>query len=271
MSACQKLKMSECRGKEACTWTARNSRVKGHCVSRARSRSRAAKTRSVSTSRTRRASVTEAQKYYDDVTQLLYQLVKDVHDVLVKFKIPYEIIGGTLLGAVRHGGMIPHDDDADIEIMKTYLPQLKSKVFPELRAVGYKIHDSFFGFQVSPSDGFSIKGYAYKFPFLDIFLGEVRDGRTYYTDTDEWNDKHYFEEMLLTPRRLYPFGPIQLYGPANPIPYLNRGFGNDWSSVWYRQYDHAHEREAKSKKEKMKFENFLPRVPVRALQNRITK
>lgn len=41
----------------------------------------------------------------------LYQLMKDVHDIFTKYKIPYLIEAGTFLGAVRHEGIIPWDDD----------------------------------------------------------------------------------------------------------------------------------------------------------------
>lgn len=258
--SCKGLSAKTCRGRKTCAY------VKGECRARSKSRSKSAPPkRRRSASKVRKADV----DYENKVTQLLYQLVKDVHDVLVKFRVPYEIIGGTLLGAVRHGGMIPHDDDADIEVQEKYLPRLKADVFPTLKTLGYRIDKAFFGFKVSPTRGFPIKGYPYKFPFLDLFLCEIRDGRTYFTETDEWNDKHYFEEMFLTPRRLYPFGPIELFGPNNAIPHLNRGFGPDWSSTWYRQYDHANEKAVQSKKVKMRPQDFKPRVPVEPLEKRV--
>src|SRR5437868_1379322 len=48
--------------------------------------------------------------------QHLYQLMKDVHELFMVNKLEYWIQGGTLLGAIRHKGIIPWDDDIDINI-----------------------------------------------------------------------------------------------------------------------------------------------------------
>lgn len=46
-------------------------------------------------------------------------LLKRICNVLHQNSIPYWISYGTLLGAVRHGGFIPWDDDIDICVMRT--------------------------------------------------------------------------------------------------------------------------------------------------------
>ena len=46
------------------------------------------------------------------------EVMKLIHNVCVKNDIKYYIIAGTLLGAVRHGGFIPWDDDIDIAMMR---------------------------------------------------------------------------------------------------------------------------------------------------------
>lgn len=44
------------------------------------------------------------------------EVLRIVHEVCVKYGITYWIDWGTLLGAVRHGGFVPWDDDLDISM-----------------------------------------------------------------------------------------------------------------------------------------------------------
>jgi len=62
--------------------------------------------------------------------QLLYlELLRFLDNVCIKYGIEYWIADGTLLGAVRHGGFIPWDDDVDISMMKEDYEKL-IKVLP---------------------------------------------------------------------------------------------------------------------------------------------
>lgn len=56
----------------------------------------------------------EQQEYMDRVHAEILTIMDEVHRICVENKLKYYLIGGTLLGAVRHGGFIPWDDDLDI-------------------------------------------------------------------------------------------------------------------------------------------------------------
>ena len=53
-----------------------------------------------------------------DVQDVLLVMLKDIDVICQRNKIPYWLNGGSALGAVRHSGFIPWDDDADIAMMK---------------------------------------------------------------------------------------------------------------------------------------------------------
>ena len=44
----------------------------------------------------------------------LIEVLGDFHEFCVSNDIEYYVYGGTALGAVRHGGFIPWDDDIDV-------------------------------------------------------------------------------------------------------------------------------------------------------------
>ena len=58
------------------------------------------------------------KKEIERVKRLEFKILKDIDEVCRENNIKYYLIGGTLLGAVRHGGFIPWDDDIDIVMFR---------------------------------------------------------------------------------------------------------------------------------------------------------
>ena len=58
------------------------------------------------------------KKLFSDLRTLLLELMEFVRNVCNKYDLEFWIDFGNLLGAVRHGGFIPWDDDADIGMIR---------------------------------------------------------------------------------------------------------------------------------------------------------
>lgn len=61
--------------------------------------------------------------------KLQLKMMKMIHQVCVENNIEYYIIGGTLLGSVRHKGFIPWDIDIDIAMTRANYQKFKIVVY----------------------------------------------------------------------------------------------------------------------------------------------
>jgi phosphorylcholine metabolism protein LicD len=192
----------------------------------------------------------------------LYTLLKFIHDILVKHNIPYFIVGGTLLGAVRHQGIIPWDDDGDIAIFQKDANRFK-KLIPLFEKAGYDIDDS----QEDSEDdkacrknnscSFIIAGKGTNDLGCDVFIMKEKGGKITFADpywetAENGGMKCYFLKSHVFPLIPVKFGNFFLFSPNNPIKHLNTCYGEDWNSKSQMLFNHRTGKWSKGTKHNMK-------------------
>jgi phosphorylcholine metabolism protein LicD/ribosomal protein S18 acetylase RimI-like enzyme len=208
----------------------------------------------------------------------LYQLMKDTHEVLQMHNIPYWIAAGTLLGAVRHQGIIPWDDDLDIRVDK----ELKND-FNELKQtfkqLGYAMIDRPNGYRICLQNKNEINGQIkiHHYPFMDVCFYKQKGNNIYYN----WNkikqprqdEGVFIYANELFPLRLYKFGKFYVSGPNNPLPYLICCYGKECLNV--ASYGHSHFHFNGKNKNKGRIiltpKDTVPAMPTGPLKNRVEK
>ena len=67
-----------------------------------------------------------------EIHHILLGIATAFHQICIKNNIPYCMLGGTMLGAVRHKGFIPWDDDMDFAVPREYYEKLTILLEQEL-------------------------------------------------------------------------------------------------------------------------------------------
>jgi phosphorylcholine metabolism protein LicD len=140
--------------------------------------------------------------------------------------IKWWMIAGSLLGTLRHKGIIPWDNDGDIGIMFSEYHKVKCGVFGDITIE-------------ANTCGYKVKKTNTKFPFIDVFIFDTdykdsskiticspiyNNNKTYYYSF-VWNEQFHATELetLETAK----FEGIDVYIPKNATNYLQILYGND--------------------------------------------
>lgn len=194
----------------------------------------------------------------------MYCLLDIFHVISNKFDIRYWAECGTVLGYKRHGGIIPWDDDIDVDVHPDDLSKLSGiEIDEEFSKYGCALYPIYFGYRVCPKTlpafGRSVKNNTtrnveYNWPFLDVFATSffdktgsgVRD-HLRYKDQDalKFWPNYYLTKEESQPKQV-DFGPsnkrIKIFVPSNVDDYLLRIYGDDHMTIAYQELDHANNR-----------------------------
>ena len=163
----------------------------------------------------------------------LYQQMKDMHELFGAYDIPYWIDSGTLLGAVRHTGIIPWDNDLDVCMRKKDAKNLL-RLRSTLKELGYTLRDMPFGYAIKgPHSCFDIFLVIKK---RDKYIYADKHTQTFFAKRDK--GPIYYTEDELFPLKLYQFGALEVWGPQDPYPYLDNYYRN-WNTTAKFLVDHA--------------------------------
>ena len=115
----------------------------------------------------------------EQLQQALFQLLYKVSQILQPIAAArgnrplWSPCSGTLLGCIRHGSMIPWDDDIDIMVLDTDFVV----VMEACQKAGLGIQTTFFGGRIYPYPP-SINGVLQGLPFVDVFVHKIVPART---------------------------------------------------------------------------------------------
>jgi len=168
--------------------------------------------------------------------------------VLHKHGYNYFMIGGTLLGCVREGNIISHDDDIDLAMMKDELDIMLNdhNLIKDLKNNNLKIvKPSFFEccYKIRNIKNKSI--FDKSRIFIDLFSytkfesSDDNNHIIHYTDINsrkKWPNEFFYEYELYPLQMMY-LDNIPAFGAYDPIPYLERSFGKDWIKP---KFTHTH-------------------------------
>ena len=161
---------------------------------------------------------------HHDLYDLCYSFQKLCHDA------DAEYIGcaGTLLGTVRHGSIIPWDDDIDVMMTRANMDKLQSRLV-DTDFVLQTFVSGLYKF-IHKSKKHARIYHGCNIAFIDVFESKMFDGRFVYSNPlhrSTWPNEFIPEEELY-PLATGKFGLLEMPLPREYLAYCERAFGQNW-------------------------------------------
>lgn len=182
--------------------------------------------------------------------------------------LPYSMAAGTALGAIRHGGLIPWDDDGDLYAVTDQFVPLTYGLWAACKKRSLRI-------EMHKLDGVPANGWykiyleGHTIPNVDLFLlTRENDGayRLANPSAREWWPKESLWPDQLVHTERVAFGPLALPIFGNAEDYLTRVYGYDWDQVAWDGYDHVNEKMRGPRANARRIQSYEPALPSWAAQ-----
>ncbi|XP_064650982.1 uncharacterized protein LOC135502251 [Lineus longissimus] len=169
----------------------------------------------------------------------MMELLRTFHKLMRKHNITYMLYGGTLIGAYRHHGMVPWDDDIDVWVNFKQRDLLLEALKTAGKEYNYWSTSGSFQWKFYLASSTPIRHKEWRWPFIDIFF--------YVTNaTHIWDHNPGCCRSMLSlkkdvfPLRQIPYEGWTFPGPCNAEHIVTNAIGDlkVCQSTWY---DHKRE------------------------------
>jgi len=166
------------------------------------------------------------------------------HELLAAQGIVHWLTTGTLLGAYRHQGFTPWDDDIDLQVPLVHLDQLRA-LRVQIERDGYRLLPSAGGFKLA-------SGNLWCYPYVDLVMVAPQNDRMDQCFPLDRAGNPTFSKAVQWPRecfpttKVFPLGKIAFEGMQLPVPregqiLVEQMYGREaMSTVRHRRWSRWH-------------------------------
>lgn len=189
----------------------------------------------------RRSSILDFLSNYSAWTEdELIEVRKILHyisEVATNLDVTIFLHAGTLLGSIRHGGIMAWDDDVDLMVMdvdvKSLIEKIKKDGIYEVMEWTWKKTGQVY-YKVWKPGGYKVEGYAYTFPFVDIWWAQEVGNEV------QTNDGYTFRKESYFPLKEIQFEGCKFYHPHISTDILNKMYLGWESAIKIFSWSHKY-------------------------------